>query len=296
MELRHLRYFIAVAETLNFSRAAEHLHIAQPPLSQQIRALEDELGVQLFDRKKRPLQLTDAGVVFLEEARLALAQVERAVISAQRASRGEIGRLALGFNSAIANSVLLEILRSFRHRFPEVELVLHELASYQQAQELHNRQIDVGFVYLPNINDDTLSFMSLLQESLVIVLPETHPLSAQTQIQLQDLKDERFVLPKPNLVPGLYSQIVNLCQQVGFFPKVAHEAVWMLTVLSLVASGAGIALLPATAQNLHYAGVVYRTIQGQTANLQMAMVWRRNDSSAVLHKFLEVARDVTKIP
>lgn len=296
MELRHLRYFITVAETLNFSRASERLHIAQPPLSQQIRALEDELGVQLFDRKKRPLQLTDVGVVFLEEARLALAQVERAVIAAQRASRGEVGRLALGFNSVIANSVLLEILRTFRYRFPEVELVLHELASYQQVQDLHNRQIDVGFVYLPNINDEALSFMSLLQEPLVIVLPETHPLSAQTQIQLQDLKDERFVLPKPNLLPGLYSQIINLCQQVGFFPKVAHEAVWMLTVLSLVASGAGIALLPATAQNLHHAGVVYRTIQGQTATLQMAVVWRRNDSSTVLQKFLEIARDVTQIP
>ncbi|MBW4609575.1 MAG: LysR family transcriptional regulator [Hassallia sp. WJT32-NPBG1] len=302
MELRHLRYFIAVAEELNFTRAAERLHIAQPPLSQQIQALETELGVQLFERKKRPLQLTTAGEVLLTEARLVFATVERAIISTKRASRGEIGRLVVGANSSIANSVLPDILRVFRSRFADVELVLRELTSKQQIQELRSapggsaslsRGIDVGFDRLPNENqnDTALSFLPILQEPLVIALPEQHPLAAQSQIPLYALADEPFVLPPPDLVPS-YSQIIDLCQQVGFTPKVVQQATWMITVLSLVAGGVGVALLPANAQNLVRKGVVYREIQGKNLTRQLAVIWRRDDSSVILREFIAVTKDI----
>ncbi|HEY9728155.1 MAG TPA: LysR family transcriptional regulator [Chroococcales cyanobacterium] len=299
MELRHLRYFIVLAEELNFTRAAERLRIAQPPLSQQIRSLEDELGLQLFDRRQRPLQLTPAGRVFLEQARQIFTQVEQAIGSAQRASRGENGRIVVGINTSIANSVLPAILRTFRDRFPNVELVLHELVSYQQLQELRDRQIDVGFVNLHHLqkideNDDTLSFISILQEPFVIVLPESHPLAGQPQVSLAALADEVFILPPPHLPSGLYCQIVSLCQRVGFSPNVRQEATWMSTVLSLVAGGVGISLLPANAKNLQRIGVVFRFIQEQSPIFQTAMVWRRSDASVILHNFLEVVRHVTQ--
>lgn len=293
MEFRHLRYFIVVAEELNFTRAAERLHIAQPPLSQQIQALEAELKVQLFERKKRPLQLTAAGQVLLTEARLVFAAVERAIISTKRANRGEIGRLVVGANSSIANSILPDILRVFRSRFGDVELVLRELTSKQQIQELRSRQIDVGFDRLPNENenDPDLSFLPILQESLVIALPEQHPLTDQLQIPLKALADEPFVLPPPDLVPS-YDQIISLCQQVGFTPKVVQQATWMITVLSLVAGGLGVALLPANAQNLVRKGVVYREIQGENLTRQLAVIWRRDDSSVILREFLAVTKDI----
>lgn len=295
IELRHLRYFIAVAEELNFSRAAERLHISQPPLSQQIQALEAELGLQLFERKKRPLQLTTAGQVFLTETRLVFLQLEQAITSAQKVSRGEIGRLVVGTNSSFANSVLPDILQIFRPLFPEVILMLREVNSSQQVNQLRDRQIDIAFESLPNPNchDSALNFLPILQEPLIIALPETHPLAAQTEIPLKALAEEPFVLPPPDLVPS-YSQIINLCQQVGFSPKVVQEATWMVTVLGLVAGGVGVTLLPANAQNLQRTGVVYRPIQGQNLTLQLAVVWRRDDSSVILREFLEVTKSVAR--
>ncbi len=292
MELRHLRYFIAVAEELHFTRAAERLQIAQPPLSQQIRALEEELGVQLFKRTKRRVQLTDAGQVFLEEARLAIAQVERAIRAAQRASRGEIGRLGVGVNSSATHSFVPEVLRVFRQRFPCVELVLHELASYQQVQGIRDNRIDIGFLWLPNVNDSALSFMTIWQEPLIVALPETHPLANLPEIPLTALVSEPFVLPPRQLGPGFYSQIINLCQQAGFNPKVVQEAILMQTIVSLVAGGVGVALVPASLQSLQRVGVVYKALQGQKLELEMAVVWRRDNSSQVLQEFLKVVGEI----
>jgi DNA-binding transcriptional LysR family regulator len=293
MELRHLRYFIAVAEEKNFSYAAQRLHIAQPPLSQQISALEAEIGVKLFDRKKRPLQLTSAGEVFLEEARLVLTQLEQTIIQTQRASRGEIGQLVVGTNSTIANSLLPEMLRIFRDRFPNVKLILRELTAAEQIQELHNRRLDLGFDRLPHSHqqDTNLSYLPIGRESLVIALPQTHPLTTLAEIPLQAMADEPFVLPSPEIVPS-YTEIINLCQQAGFFPKVIQEATWMITVLSLVAGGMGVALLPSNVQNLQRTGVVYRPIKGANFTREIVVVWRKDDSSPVLQKFLNVIREI----
>ncbi len=292
MELRHLYYFVAVAEELHFSRAAQRLHIAQPPLSQQIRNLEEELGVQLFERTKRRVELTDAGQVFLQQVRPTLRQIEEAVRSAQRASRGEIGRLVVGFNSSATYSVLPKILRVFRERCPEVELVLHELTTSQQLERFHHNQIDTGILYLP-VEESSLNILSVLKEPLVIALPETHPLATQPQISILSLINEPFILPPHHLGAGLYSQIMSLFQQAGFTPKIAQEAILLQTAVSLVAGGVGIAIVPASVQNLQRTGVVYKSMQEQPPEVEIAVVWRRNDSSLVLQKFLHVVSEIT---
>lgn len=295
-ELRQMCYFMAVVEAENnFSRAAERLDIEQPPLSQRIRALEKMLKVELFDRKRRPLQLTEAGKVFLEETQLALTHIERAIQKAQRASRGEIGHLAVGIGSSIANSVLPDILRTFRNRFPQVELELRELTMEQQRQELRDRRLDVGFENLPNPyeQDTSLCFLPILQEPLVIVLSETHPLAAQTQIPLKALENELFILPSLETVP-FYKEIWNRCEQAGFKPNAVQKvkATWTITILSLVAAELGVAILPSSVQNLQRKGVVYRAIQDVNLTKQIAVVWRQENSSVVLREFLKVIQDV----
>jgi DNA-binding transcriptional LysR family regulator len=189
MELRHLHYFIAVAEELHFSRAAERLCISQPPLSQQIRDLEEELGVKLFERTKRHVHLTEAGKVFLDRSYLLLAQLEQAIAATQRIGRGEVGQLAIGFVDSAMYTSLPEMLKGFREQFPAVELRLQEMTTAQQIQALYDKQIDVGIVRSA-ISEPSLSVECLLPESLVLALPENHPLSAQTQVSLSALADE----------------------------------------------------------------------------------------------------------
>lgn len=289
MELRHLRYFIAVAEELNFTRAAERLHIAQPPLSQQISDLEVELGVKLLERSKRPLQLTNAGQEFLKEARLILSQVEQATRLAQLASRGEVGRLIVGFNSSATQSVLPEILACFRKQFPNVELILREIDSHSQIQSLQNNQIDCGFLHTQKLDDSNLSYISVLKESVIVALPIGHPLAKKPLIPLQELAKESFILPPQHMGQGFYAQVISLCQQAGFTPKVV-EAMWLQTVLGLVAGGVGVAIVPASMENLQRKGVIYKSLKDKTFEIEMLLVWRRDSSSAVLHQFLKVVQ------
>jgi DNA-binding transcriptional LysR family regulator len=293
MELRHLYYFIAVAEELHFSRAAERLHISQPPLSQQIRSLEDELGVKLFERTKRQVHLTEAGKVFLERSYLVLAQLEQAIAVTQRIGRGEVGRLAIGFVDSATYTVLPEILRIFREQFPAVELRLHEMTTAQQIQALHHKQVDIGIVRSA-ISESGLSVECLLQESLVLALPETHPFSAQTTVSLSALADELFILFPAKMGPILYEQIIHMCQQAGFRPKVAQEAVQMQTIIGLVAAGLGIAIVPASMQNFHRSGVIYRPLQEQILKTGLYLTWRQHDSSPVIRAFLSLARKTTR--
>lgn len=299
MDLQRLERFVVLAEEKNYSRAAAQLNIPQPHLSKQIKQLEKEVGAQLFNRSKRPLELTASGKVFLEEVERILTQVKRAKVSAQRASRGEIGRLTVGINTSISNSLLPDILQIFRERFPDVELVLQELVGKESRQKLLDSDIDVDFDNVYNLQDiddqHSLTYEVIRREPLVLVLPETHPLADQTQVLLEDLDQEPFVLPSHDSVPGLYNLILGVCEKAGFQPKMAQEATWMPTVLSLVAGGVGVALLPANAMNLRRARVVYREIQGQSPVFQMASVWRRENTLQTLHNFLEVVRTVAKV-
>jgi DNA-binding transcriptional LysR family regulator len=294
MELRHLRYFIAVANELSFTRAAERLQIAQPPLSQQIQALEAELGVKLFDRKK-PLQLTSAGEAFFKEACSTIVYLEQAVQKTQRIHQGDLGYLTVSFTSSIANGILPNILQSFRQLYPEVKLILREENSAFQLQGLRDRKTDVMFAYqyheIPDASD--LKVMPLTQEALVVVLPKNHPLASQPKISFSDLIDEEFVIPLSQVVLGLSEQIYYFCSQAGFVPKVAQEAVFMVTILGLVSAEIGISILPSSVQNLQRSGIVYRPIQEQTTAAQLAVIWRQNSSSAVLQNFLEVIKTVS---
>ena len=261
--------------------AAERLHIAQPPLSQQIRFLEEELGVKLFVTTKRQVQLTEAGKVFLEQSYLILTQVEQAIQAAQRVGRGEIGRLVVGFVGSATYGVLPKIVLTFRERFPDVELILHEMTSDQQIQALHNRRIDLGFVR--SLTDDsTLTGECIFIEPLVLALPEAHPLATRAEVSLQALADEPFILFPPHLGLGFYNQIISLCQQAGFSPKVAQEAIQMQT---------GVSLVPASLQNLHRTGVIYKPLSGLTPKVEMHLVWRQHNTSPVLQAFLNIARE-----
>ncbi|NJK74466.1 MAG: LysR family transcriptional regulator [Oscillatoriales cyanobacterium RU_3_3] len=294
MELRHLRYFIAVAEEQSFTKAAKRLYIEQGPLSKQIQKLEKDLNVRLFNRKNIPIQLTAAGQAFLEESRAILEQLEQAVRKAQRIHQGELGYLTVGFTSSIANSIFPDILRTFRQQYPEIEPILQEEQSSLLIQKLCDSQIDLIFLYLYHelSEADDLETISIASEQLVAVLPKNHPLAAQSQISLTDLKDEEFVMPLHQVGADLYEQIYHLCQQAGFVPKIAQTAVYMVTILGLVAGETGISLLPSNVQNIQREGVVYRPIQEQTKIAQLTAVWRRDNSSTILQRFIDIIQEM----
>jgi DNA-binding transcriptional LysR family regulator len=300
MELRHLRYFVTLAEELHFGRAAERLHIAQPPLSQQIRQLETELGFELFHRTKRSVKLTEAGQVFLGEVQQILKQLEQAIQIGRQTNRGEMGQLIVGFVGSATYNILPTILRTFRNCVPGVSLELHELTTHEQLQWLRDGRMDVGFVRSP-IEDDIFSLEVIFAESLVVALPETHLLAKVKSVNLRSLASEPFILFPRLLAPGLYDLIISLCQQAGFSPSVTQEAIQMQTIVSLVAGGLGVAIVPESLQNLQRTGVVYKPIQettlkvGQTPSLSsdIAIIWRRNDTSPILQRFVEVVREAS---
>jgi len=291
MELRHLRYFVAVAEELHFGRAANRVGIAQPPLSKQIQQLEDEIGVKLFKRTRRSVSLTHAGETFLKEARQALELSERAVRSARRADRGEIGRLVVSFVGSATYSFLPNALRSFRTRFPHVELFLRELTTYQQLDGLHRKAVDAGVVR-PPIKDDALFIETLLQEPFIVALPGGHALASLTSIPLQMLAPEGFVMFSRQQGTTFHDQVVSLCHQAGFSPNVVQEAVQIPTVLGLVSAGMGITLVPASIRKLQFAGVLYRDLVQVDRTTELAMAYRRDDESPVLQSFLNVTREL----
>ena len=294
MELRHLRYFVAVAEELHFGRAAERLFIAQPPLSQQIQQLERELGVSLFARTSRRVQLTPAGEAFLTEARQILAGVTHAAGAAQRAARGETGWLGIGFAASATYDLLPAVLHDFRASFPEVALSLQELNAAEQAAALDAKTIHVGFArpYAPH-PDAAVS--AVQREPFLAAFPEAHPMAADTPLRLSELADEPFIsfpeLPKPS-----YAEAVHLaCESAGFTPCVVQEVREMQTALSLVAAGFGVALLPASVRHLHRDGVVYRPLKEPAPRTELAVVSRLDDPSPTLQNFLAIVQAQVKL-
>jgi DNA-binding transcriptional LysR family regulator len=312
IELRDLRYFLAVVEAGSITSAAEKLHVSQPYLTRKIAALEKRLGdsaeptlrerVELFDRKKRPHQLNQTGRAFLEAARVIVEKLDLAVDNTHRIRLGEIagklGYLTIGFTSAMANGILPDILGNFRKNYPNVSLILSEENSNNQIQRLRDLATDLMFIYqyldLTQLLAATVDFEILLlgREPLVVVLPAFHPLAARSIISLADLRDESFIMPDRQVVPGLFKEIESLCIQSKFMPNIALEAVFMVTILGLVAGEIGISILPASVQNLQRKGVVYKKLQERVVTNQLAAVWRRDNSSPVLANFLKVIEDV----
>ena len=287
MELRHLKYFVAVAEELHFGRAARKLHIAQPPLSQQIRNLEQELGATLFDRSQRAVRLTDAGAYFLKEARQVLAHVEQAADTARRVHQGQAGRLAIGFVGSVIHTFLPEGLRTFRGRFPDVELVLQELNTAEQIKALHARRIDVGFLY-PDVQDAVLAFRPLIRTPLMVVLPKKHSLANRKTVQLKELAKEPFIANTRSSEPIVRDAFISMCHAAGFTPKIAQEAGHVQTVLGLVAAGLGACLLPDFISNIKRPGVQYVRLAGSPPRVELAVVWHSENSSALVKSFVEV--------
>lgn len=274
MELRHLRYFVAVAEELHFGRAAQRLHISQQPLSRQIRDLEAEMGVQLFHRTKRTVRLTEAGQVFLIEARKTIASAEQAVLLAQRMSRGEIGRFAVGFTGPALNSILPKIVRLFKERHPQVELVLERLQTNEQVEALASGHIQAGLLH-PPLEEGMLILETIHRDNLVAVLPDTHPLAkaAPEQISIKELANEPFILYPRQVGPVLYDRIISLCQQAGFSPRVVQEVIPQQTILGLVSAEIGVSLLHASAEAVAPAGVAIRELLEPTPELELAVAW-----------------------
>ena len=287
MELRQLRYFVAVAEELSFTRAAARLHVAQPALSVQVRRLEDELGVELLDRSRRQVALTGAGEVLLGESRRLLTDLEQTVALVQRTGTGRIGRLSVGFVPSASNAALPPILRRFGATHPAVDLRLREMAPDALVRGLHEQRLDVCFLYLP-FDDPSLATKVVSRESFVAALPEDHPLAARKRIDVKQLRGEPFVLPARHGMPGLHGQVLEICREAGFAPRPVQEDVWLVqTIVGLVAAGAGVALVPASAEALGRRGVVYRPLRHRTSHeVELAAVWRAEDPAPVLHAFL----------
>jgi DNA-binding transcriptional LysR family regulator len=298
MELRHLRYFIAVAEQLSFSRAAQQLGLAQPPLTQQIQALEAELAVQLFDRKTRPIRLTPAGQTFLQSAQAILTQVDQAVLTARQVHQGHLGKLTLGIHNSVANTILPSLLTAFHQRFPDVRLELREVTVPQELALLQNQQLDLVFhrSAAPYTNDSDLGFRALMQEAFLLVLPERHPLAELAAVPLTALKGESLILPNLDVLP-FYRQVIDACRRAGFEAEVdlSIRSGGIITLLSLVAAGVGLSVLPSHVQVLRREGIVYRPIQGLDLHRHITVVWRQDDTSPVLRNFLDMMQTSTDL-
>lgn len=295
MELRHLRYFIAVAEEGHITRAAERLGMQQPPLSQQIRQLERELDVQLFRRKPRGVELTDAGIAFLGRARAILEEVDRAFATTRRTARGEQGRVVVGFtSSAPFHPFVPRVIRAFREMSPLVSLVLEESGSSELVQGLHNEQIDAAFIRSPVADVVGLVVRPLLEEDMVVALPAGHALARggiEAALPLAALANETFILYKRPGGPGLYDTIITACRGAGFSPKVGQEAPRIISTLNLVAAGLGVSIVPASLRRLQMDGVIYRRLSG-SAQLKAPLILacRPGENSAAVQRFIELVQ------
>jgi DNA-binding transcriptional LysR family regulator len=292
MELRHLRYFIAVAEEKHITRAAERLGMQQPPLSQQIRALERELDVQLFRRKPRGVELTDAGAAFLADARAILSHLDHAFAATRRTARGEQGRIVVGFtSSAPFHPFVPRIIRAYREAFPLVALTLEESGTVELIEQLRSDAIDAAFIRTPIANREGLVVSTLLQEPMAIALPRAHPLarSGNKTVPLKALADETFIVYRRHSGPGLYDAILSACNAAGFSPRVGQEAPRIVSTLNLVAAGLGISLVPESLQRMHMDGVVFRALGGAAQlSAPLYLASRRGETSAVIRKFLQL--------
>jgi DNA-binding transcriptional LysR family regulator len=295
-DLWQLRYFMAVADHLHFGRAAAALHISQPPLSRAIRALEERLGVTLFARNRRRVELTPAGTRLLEEARHTVSQLERAVLELRGMAAGERGRLRIGFVSlADYGGVLPGLLKTYKATRPGVQLALREMLSPEQSAALAAGELDFGLLLPPVAEAVALEHMVVQRERFVAALPGRHRLAAaRGALAMGDLAGESFVMVPREIAPGLYDIVSGLASRAGFSLNVAQEAIQMQTVVSLVSSGLGVAVVPESVANLGRRGVVYRKLADRHPVLELWLAWRQGAVSAAAAEFLAQARQLAK--
>ena len=296
MELRHLTAFVAVAEELHFGRAAERLHLAQPPLSQQIRQLERELGVQLFERTTRSVRLTPAGQAMIDPARRVLQDVEIAARAARSGGRGELGRVSLGFSGASNHEHLPRLTGAVRRQHPGLQLVLERKNYANEAMSrVAEGALDLAFVRLP-VNREGVCTRVIQREILVAALPANHRLAKSDEIDLAELADDPFVVFPGIVGSSVRDALVRACMESGFSPRIAQEAPDTYTILELVAAGAGVTLTVSSVQYLRNREMVFRPLAGPRRVLLAALAWRTNNTSPALQKVLEIAEDVLPTP
>ncbi|MFD3555255.1 LysR family transcriptional regulator [Streptomyces goshikiensis] len=286
LPLQQLHAFVVLAEELHFGHAATRLGIAQPPLSQQIRRLEDKVGYALFRREPGRISLTPAGRELLPAARHALTGLAEGLTAAREAGSGRAGRLRIGFAASLALTVLPGLLRTFRERFPAVDVDVREMTTTPQLAALREGSIDIGLVREPPAHDAELAFETVLTEPFVAVLPSSHPLAAQRKLRVEQLADCPFVLLPRAVGPSLYDRITGLCVAAGFTPRVAQHAVEWQTVCALVETGLGVSLAPESIRRIRLRGVAFRGIEPDTARTRVAVAWRRNDPNPLVQSLL----------
>jgi DNA-binding transcriptional LysR family regulator len=293
MELRHLRYFVAVAEELNFTRAAHRLGINQPPLSSQIRLLEKELGTRLFRRHTRGVELTGAGKLLLEEARVILGQVERTKTSVKRRARGETGSLIIGSAGATYFHPLVpQIIREYGLKYPDIALAPQASSTALLLARLCAGKIDIAFVWRPLAEDGDLSIETLVDDYTVIVVPKGHVLGNSASAPLAALAKERFVMFPRELNPLGYDSLIAACQRAGFTPVIGQWAPQVVSVMPLVAAGLGVSVLPRSVRRMLIEGVTYLTIEGEAPRIDICLAHRRDDRTPAVQNFVAVARRV----
>jgi DNA-binding transcriptional LysR family regulator len=291
IELRHLKYFIAVAEELHFRHAAERLHIAQPGLSQQVQALEQQLGVQLLERSRRRVQLTFAGKTLLEEGRRVLVLLERAEALTGLAGRGEIGHLTIGVIRSATIKILPNLLRKYKSRYPEVTLIVRDLVSAVQVDALRRGEIDVGIVRTP-VNTKGLITWTIGQDQVAVFMPDGHPLARLKKVPLKALAGEPLIIWPAAPRPSWADNMIAMCRRAGFEPQIAQQANEAGTALSFVAAGLGLTLVPESLTGMTWQGVVFRRVPGLAYRTRLLLVHREGGVSETLRGLLALVSDL----
>lgn len=298
MELRHLRYFAAVADERHFTRAAARLGIGQPPLSMQIRQLERELGVRLFHRLSRGVELTEAGRLLRERAGSIMAQVEQARADVLRLARGEAGRLRLGFAGATYFQPLVPaLIQRYRAQQPEVQLLPEQSNTPALIEGLHAGTVDLAFIRPPIGGDEALALETLVEEDMQVVLPRQHPLASEsTPVPLDALADETFILFPREIGHGLYDAVIGACHRAGFSPRLGVAAPQISSIVPMVEAGFGVSVVPRSVSRIGGAGVAYLPIAGDIPRAPIGLAWRRDERSAAVREFVSMARQIAERP
>jgi DNA-binding transcriptional LysR family regulator len=287
MDIRQLRCVIAVSEHLNFTRAAAELHITQPPLTNQIKSVERELGFNLFSRTKRTVQITPAGRAFVDRARRILQEFQELRDVSHRASVGEVGHISIGFIGAIAFDFFPRILRAYHSKMPVVEIKLLEANNRTLMESLRNKKIDIAFMR-PYFHDADIETKILMEDKFVAALPVGHRLAERKSLSVKSLSHEKFVTVNRSPTPSIYSQVMFICEKAGFHPLVVQESTNLHTAVALVSAGIGIAILPSAIRNMNLEGVTYINLRDVKDRAQIAIAWRKDNQNPTLNNFLEI--------
>jgi DNA-binding transcriptional LysR family regulator len=289
MELRQIRSFLSIAETLHFGRTAELIHLSQPALSLQIRALEEEVGVRLFERNRRKTTLTAAGVAFRDDAAAALSQLDEAIRMARLAARGKLGILRIGFISTVGSEIVPTIVRQFRELNPEVEFSLRAITTADQVPMLETGSLDIGFLRLPIGGHPTLDVATVHREPFVLVVPASHNLAKRKRVRLREVAGHEFVMYERTYAPGFHDLILGLLREAGIVPNVSQTAAEISTLISLVAAQMGVAILPASAVKHSVASVIACDIVDKIPVSEIGIAFSKRDRAAVVDNFRSFA-------